>query len=65
MNDKDQEHIQKTIEFFADDYRNMDFSDGRLKDMLEDFTEALLCEHQCSSNCRREGCNCKCGEYHI
>ena len=22
------------------------------------------CEHQCSSNCRREGCNCECGEYH-
>jgi len=23
-----------------------------------------LCEHQCSGNCRREGCNCLCGEYH-
>lgn len=22
------------------------------------------CEHQCSGNCRREGCNCLCGEYH-
>lgn len=22
------------------------------------------CEHQCTSNCRREGCNCLCGEYH-
>ena len=22
------------------------------------------CEHDCTSNCRREGCNCECGEYH-
>ena len=22
------------------------------------------CTHQCSSNCRRVGCNCECGEYH-
>ncbi len=22
------------------------------------------CEHVCNSNCRREGCNCECGEYH-
>jgi hypothetical protein len=22
------------------------------------------CNHQCTSNCRREGCNCLCGEYH-
>jgi hypothetical protein len=22
------------------------------------------CEHNCTSNCRREGCNCLCGEYH-
>ena len=22
------------------------------------------CEHMCSGNCRREGCNCDCGEYH-
>ena len=22
------------------------------------------CNHQCISNCRREGCNCLCGEYH-
>ena len=23
------------------------------------------CEHACTSNCRREGCQCDCGEYHI
>lgn len=22
------------------------------------------CDHDCVSNCRREGCNCLCGEYH-
>jgi hypothetical protein len=22
------------------------------------------CNHQCTSNCRRNGCNCFCGEYH-
>lgn len=22
------------------------------------------CTHLCSSDCRREGCNCECGEYH-
>lgn len=22
------------------------------------------CFHKCTSNCRREGCNCECGEYH-
>ena len=22
------------------------------------------CEHDCTSNCRREGCECLCGEYH-
>ena len=22
------------------------------------------CDHDCTSNCRREGCNCLCGEYH-
>jgi len=22
------------------------------------------CDHTCTSNCRREGCNCACGEWH-
>jgi hypothetical protein len=21
------------------------------------------CDHDCTGNCRREGCNCECGEY--
>ena len=24
----------------------------------------IKCDHQCTSNCRRECCNCECGEYH-
>lgn len=27
-------------------------------------SEVDICNHVCSSNCRREGCNCLCGEYH-
>ena len=23
------------------------------------------CEHICSGNCRRVGCNCDCGEWHV
>jgi len=26
--------------------------------------EPSECEHICSGNCRRVGCNCECGEYH-
>lgn len=32
---------------------------------VEDVPNNLYyCDHQCTSNCRREGCNCSCGEYH-
>lgn len=24
----------------------------------------MACEHICLGNCRREGCNCECGEFH-
>lgn len=30
----------------------------------ENFESADFCDHICTSNCRREGCNCDCGEYH-
>lgn len=26
--------------------------------------EKVECHHICTSNCRRQGCNCKCGEWH-
>ncbi len=25
----------------------------------------MECNHVCTSDCRREGCNCNCGEFHI
>lgn len=58
-------HEYKTLEFYAHDYRDMAMSEDDLMQMLESFAEALTCDHVCSSSCRREGCNCKCGEYHF
>jgi hypothetical protein len=58
-------HEQKTLRFYAHDYRNMEMSEENLTDLLESFAEALNCDHVCSSDCRREGCNCNCGEYHF
>ena len=58
-------HIEKTIEFYAHDYRGIAMTEYSLKDMLEDFIESLECDHSCSSNCRKEGCNCACGEFHF
>jgi hypothetical protein len=26
--------------------------------------DSTICEHVCLSDCRREGCNCLCGEFH-
>ena len=34
-----------------------------LEDVPKDLNIAY-CDHLCTSNCRREGCNCECGEYH-
>ena len=58
-------HRQRIIDFYAHDFRDMSQSESDLKDMLEGFLEAVDCTHDCSSNCRREGCNCACGEYHF
>lgn len=30
----------------------------------ECYKEISECEHMCTSNCRREGCNCNCGNSH-
>ena len=24
-----------------------------------------FCEHDCTSECRRNGCSCQCGDYHL
>ena len=58
-------HEQKTVEFYAHDYRDMNLSEQSLYDMLTSFAEALECSHSCSSNCRNNGCNCSCGEFHF
>mgnify|MGYP001585291739 CR=1 FL=1 len=59
------ERIEKIVNFYAHDYRDIAMKEDKLKDMLEGFIESLECDHQCSSNCRRVGCNCQCGEYHF
>lgn len=58
-------HEYKTLEFYAQNYRDMAMSENDLMDMLEGFADALECVHWCSSNCHKEGCKCKCGEFHF
>ena len=58
-------HECKTLEVYAHDYRDMAMSQDDLQKMLEGFAESLLCKHQCTSNCRKNGCNCACGEFHF
>ena len=55
------EHEEKTIKFYSHDYRDMAMSEENLKDMLEGFVESLECDHQCTSNCSKEGCKYNCG----
>ena len=59
------EHIKKTIKFYAHDYCDTAMSETDLADMLVGFLESVYCSHQCRSNCRKEGCNCACGEFHF
>jgi hypothetical protein len=59
------ERINKIVGFYAHDYRDMKISQGDLEDILNSFVESLQCQHECTSNCRREGCKCACGEYHF
>lgn len=56
---------QKIIEDYAHDYRDMKMSENDLADLLEATINAYECNHQCTSSCRREGCNCNCGKYHL
>jgi len=53
------------IGFYAHDYRGMKLSEDDLEDLLEEFMRVIKCDHICSGNCRREGCNCDCGEFHF
>ena len=59
-------HEYKTAEAYAHDYKNMAMSEDDLLAMLEDFAEALACEHQCGTNCGElSDCNCSCGNVHF
>jgi hypothetical protein len=29
-----------------------------------EYCRDIECDHTCSGNCRRNGCNCECGEWH-
>ena len=55
----------KIIEFYAHDYRDMKQSEEDLKDFLIGVVESIDCTHECTSQCRREGCNCACGNVHF
>lgn len=35
-----------------------------LSEKVGAWERANKCEHICSGNCRKEGCNCACGEFH-
>lgn len=59
------EHEQKTIEYYAHDYAGMSMTEQDMKEMFEGFIETLECNHACTSNCKRQGCNCDCGEFHF
>ena len=54
--DKIKEEVENKIKT---DYRNGEIDEAKEKERFDD------CDHQCSGNCRREGCNCDCGEWHI
>ena len=58
-------HEYKTLENFSHDYRDMAMSEDDLMNMLESFAEALNCKHECTSSCRKNGCNCACGKFHF
>ena len=61
--------MDKRTEKVIEDIANFHISEGvsvdDIKEILEAFLDALECDHDCTSNCRREGCNCACGEWHI
>lgn len=40
------------------------FSQDQLDTIERMKKEETKCEHDCTSDCRKEGCNCDCGEFH-
>ena len=37
----------------------------QVDDWKEFIEDVRSCDHICSGNCRRVGCNCNCGEWHM
>lgn len=42
-----------------------EWSTGITEEIADEIISYFNCEHDCSSNCRRNGCNCDCGPQHI
>ncbi len=40
------------------------FNDRNKISLKIDLKSKVECDHMCSGNCRRVGCNCECGEWH-
>jgi len=47
---------------FAIAWRN-NLQKNKKVEIVEEEDEDTECDHECTSNCRRKGCNCNCGEY--
>jgi hypothetical protein len=59
------ERMEKIAAAYAHDYRNMNLSESGLEDVITQAIMAYQCQHSCTSNCRREGCRCECGDSHF
>ena len=59
----------KTCDIY-EDVKSMDCTDGKCDECTYKncncicHKEIIVCDHVCSGNCRRVGCNCECGEWH-
>lgn len=54
------EHVESCIYYGIPPYHG---DDEKLKERINSMYP--VCTHDCTSNCRRNGCNCECGEYHL
>jgi hypothetical protein len=58
-----QEALKIVLEF-VERYNKQD-KEVNVAEASEVLNELVLeCDHICSGNCRRNGCNCECGEWH-
>ena len=47
-------------------YQPLEEKDRPTEEELQAKVDQMIadCGHDCTSNCRRNGCNCECGEFH-